>query len=377
MNRTEIETILNDAVASGRVAGVAAAVTDANETIFQHAAGTTELGAGQPVTADTLFWIASMTKPITSVAAMQLVEQGRLHLDKPIGDLLPDLAHPVILEDGKTRPATKPITLRQLLTHTAGFSYGFASAELAAYIAAHNLPTGPGQRASLKIPLLFEPGERWEYGISTDWVGQAVEAASGQTLDQYFLDHITGPLGMADTVFLPSPEQWSRRTAIHQRQPDGALTIIPPPPRNRPEFFSGGGGLHSTLADYQKFLRIFLNDGAGIIGPATVAEMSRNQIGRLRAGIIPSADLAFNTPTEVYPGMDAKWGLGFLINPERGRFGRGPGSLNWAGVANTYFWIDPGPKFAAVIMMQTLPAGDPGAIMTYCGFESAIYAAPH
>jgi CubicO group peptidase (beta-lactamase class C family) len=374
MNHAALKRILHEAVEAGRVAGVAAAVTGPEGTLFQDSAGSTEIGGGQPVTAATLFWIASMTKPITSVAAMQLVEQGKLSLDAPIGDLLPELAAPQILENGALRPARRNITLRHLLTHTSGFSYVFASAELAAYTEAQGFRFAPGKRASYHLPLLFEPGERWEYGISTDWVGLAVEAASGETLDAYFANHVTGPLGMADTVFLPNDEQLARRTAIHQRQADGELAALPPTPPKIPEFFSGGGGLYSTLADYQKFLRIFLNDGAGIISPATVAEMSRNQIGDLRAGVIPTADPAFNTATDVYPGMDSKWGFGFLLNPERGRFGRSPGSLNWAGIANTYFWIDPERKVAAVIMMQTLPAGDPGAIMTYCAFEAAIYA---
>ncbi len=374
MNTTRMQAVLDSAVAAGLVAGVAAAVTTPAETVFQHCAGTTVLNGGSNITAETLFWIASMTKPVTSVAAMQLVERGRLELDAPIGDLLPDLANPLILENGKTRPATQKITLRQLLTHTSGFSYGFASAELAAYIRDNDIPASPGKRASLNVPLLFEPGARWEYGISTDWVGLAVEAASGETLDQYFIDHVTGPLGMADTVFLPNDEQMARHAAIHQRQPDGSLAPLPRNPPRQPEFFSGGGGLHATLADYQKFLRIFLNQGAGIIAPETVAAMSRNQIGPLRAGVIPSADPSFNAGVDPYPGMDSKWGLGFLINPETGPFGRSPGSLNWAGIANTYFWIDPVQKFAAVIMMQTLPAGDRGAIKTYAGFETAIYA---
>ncbi len=373
MNPTRMQAVLDSAISAGQVAGVAAAVTSAEGTIFQHCAGTTVLGGDQPVTPETLFWIASMTKPITSVAAMQLVEQGKLHLDSPIGDLLPALANPQILQNGTTRPATQKITLRHLLTHTSGFSYAFASAELAAYIKANNLSAAPGKRAAYNMPLLFEPGERWEYGISTDWVGQAVEAVSGQTLDVYFAENISGPLGMADTVFLPNEDQFARRSAIHQRQPDGALTPLPPNPPKRPEVFSGGGGLFSTLADYGKFLRIFLNGGVGIISPETVAEMSRNQIGTLRAGVIPSADPAFNTPTDVYPGMDSKWGLGFLINPETGPFGRGKNSLNWAGIANTYFWIDPVAGIAATILMQTLPAGDPGAMKTYFGFESAIY----
>jgi len=370
-----IQKILDAAVAAGDVAGVAAAVTGPEGTRWQGQAGVTVKGGGQPVDENTIFWIASMTKPITSVAAMQLVEQGKLALDAPLGDLLPFLAKPQILERGKLRPATKPVTLRHLLTHTAGFSYDFASAEYVEHYKANPEKARRGKRSWLEMPLLFEPGERWEYGINTDWVGLAVEAASGLPLDDYFNAHILGPLGMADTQFLPSAAQDARRTAIHQRLADGTLAPAPITPVGRGEFLSGGGGLYSTLADYQKFLRMFLSGGAGIISPATIAEMSRNQIGALRAGYIPSANPELMTGADMNPGQESKWGLGFLIYPEKGMFGRNAGSIGWAGLANTYFWIDPVLNQAAVILMQTLPSGDSGAIKTLCGFEAAIYAA--
>lgn len=363
-------------MASGAVAGVAAAVTGGAETLFEGTAGVTSLGGDQAVDARTLFWIASMTKPVTSVAAMQLVEAGKLSLDAPIGALLPELAHPRILEDGRLRPAAQKITLRHLLTHTAGFSYPFASADYAAYIAAQPAAPAVGTRAALNLPLLFEPGERWEYGFSTDWVGLAVEAASGMTLDAYFETHIFAPLEMRDTCFLPNAEQMSRLAATHQRQADGSLLAKPPAPPRATDIFSGGGGLYSTLTDYQKFLRIFLNEGAGILAPETVAEMSRNQIGALRAGYIPSANPALFTAADVNPGMASQWGLGFLIYPKTGRFGRNAGSFSWSGMANTYFWIDPAASQAAVILMQILPSGDAGALKTLLGFERSIYAAP-
>jgi CubicO group peptidase (beta-lactamase class C family) len=375
VNQDALKTVIDNAVAGGAAAGIAGAVTDRDGTVFEHCAGTTAAGGGVPVTANTVFWIASMTKAITSVAAMQLVEQGKLKLDEPIGALLSDLDNPQILEDGVLRPAQTKITLRHLLTHTAGFTYLFANAGLAAYVAAQGLEASPGKRAAINMPILFEPGTRWEYGISTDWVGLAVEAASGLTLDAYFEKHVTGPLGMADTVFLPDAAQQARRMQLHQRLRDGGLVPVPPALVVRPEFFSGGGGLNSTLADYTKFVRMFLNGGGGIIAPETVADMSRNQIGDLRAGVIPSANPAVIAETDFYPGMDSKWGLGFLLNPERGRFGRAAGSLTWAGLPNTYFWIDRASGIAAVLLMQTLPSGDPASVKTLCGFEAAVYAA--
>jgi methyl acetate hydrolase len=370
----KIEKILQSAIATKTAAGLAAAITSPTETIFQSTAGTLAFGNNIPITPDTQFWIASMTKPITSIAAMQLVEQGKLNLDTPIADLLPALANPQILQNGALHPARTKITLRHLLTHTSGFTYSFASAELAAYLAANNLTAAPGQRASLNMPLLHEPGAAWTYGISTDWAGQAIEAASGQPLDAYLKTNIFDPLNMTRTTFMPGLEN---RAGLHQRQPDGSLTPIPITPAKKPEFFSGGGGLYSTLSDYQKFLRMFLQNGAGLVSPATIAAMSTNQIGPLRAGTIPSAQPSLIADMDVYPGQDSKWSLGFLLNPQKGPFGRSPNSLNWAGIANTYFWIDPAANLAAVFMSQVFPSGDPAVMKTYFAFESAIYAASH
>ncbi|MDE8344800.1 MAG: serine hydrolase [Acidocella sp.] len=369
-----IQKILEAAVMSGDVAGVVAAVTRADGTKMLAKAGVAVAGGDRLVDEDTIFWIASMTKPVTSIAAMQLVERGLLALDAPIGDVLPFLARPQILEEGRLRPAKTPITLRHLLTHTAGFSYDFASTEYVAYMQAHPETAKRGRLGWLEMPLLFEPGTEWAYGINTDWVGRAVEAASGMTLDAYFRAHILDPLGMADTQFVPSPAQDERRAAIHQRQADGTLAAAPIMPVNPGAFCSGGGGLYSTVADYQKFLAIFLHGGGGIISPASLAEMTRNQIGALRAGYIPSANPELITGADMNPGQESKWGLGFLIYPERGPFGRNAGSLGWAGLANTYFWIDPAAGHAAVIMMQILPSGDMGAVKTLCGFETAVYA---
>lgn len=353
--------------------GLAAGVTTAAGTIFETYAGVTALGGDDPVTAETLFWIASMTKPITSLAAMQLVEAGKLSLDGPIADILPQLAHPQILENGTLRPARTAITLRHLLTHTSGFSYSFASAELTAWLAARDPGAARTQPAALDLPLLFEPGTAWAYGISTDWVGQAVEAASGERLDAYFTNHITGPLGMAGTTFLPMPGPTRHLAALHRRQPDGSLYALPPTPPHMPDF-SGGGGLYSTLNDYLKFARVFLNGGAGLVSPDTIAAMATNQIGPLRAGVIPSAAPGV-AASDMFPGMDAKWGLGFIINPRRTPFGRSPGALAWGGAANTACWIDPARGIAAVLLMQILPGGDLTAMQGHFAFEREVYAA--
>jgi CubicO group peptidase (beta-lactamase class C family) len=376
-----VRAVLEGAVASGAVAGAVAAVTDADGTILEVAAGKQSVDAPEPMAVDSVFWVASMTKAITTVAALQLVEDGRLTLNDPIAKILPDLANPVVLEgftgsgEPITRPAKKKITLGQLLTHTSGFSYDFANADLARYLAATGTPSAAtGLKAGLRQPLLFEPGARWEYGIGVDWAGQAVEAVSGHRLDDYFAAHITGPLGMKDTVFSPAKARAARRAAMHKRTDDGGLEVVAWEPRPAPEFLAGGAGLYSTAPDYLSFMRMILNEGGDVLAPETVAAMGRNQIGKLRAGAIGSADPALIAPSDFYPGMDAKWGLGFLLNPAPGPFGRSAGSLTWAGLPNCYYWIDPEKQIAAVILMQLLPSGDMGALKTYAGFEAAVYA---
>jgi CubicO group peptidase (beta-lactamase class C family) len=341
------------------LAGAAVALTNASGTILQATAGATTIGGRRKITPETIFWIASMTKPITSVAALQLVEQGKLELDAPIGGILPELATPQVLENGALRPAATAITLRHLLTHTAGFSYPASNPALAAYAAAHPNPPPPGSRAALAMPLVHDPGTAWEYGVSTDWVGLAVEAASGKSLDTYFRDHIFAPLGMADTGFTLTSDQKSRRAALHHRSPAGKLTAMPPTLPAQAAYLSGGGGLFSTLIDYQKFMRAILSGGAGLLGPKNMEALRTNQIGAINA--------------TTFPGQPGKWSFGFLLNPEPGPFGRGKNSLFWAGMANTYFWIDPTNNLAGMALTQIIPSGDPAALKIFMQLEKAAY----
>jgi CubicO group peptidase (beta-lactamase class C family) len=376
-----IRGVLEEAVGSGGIAGAVAAVTSAEAPVLQIAVGRQSLDEAAPMQVDSVFWIASMTKALTTVAALQLVEQGKLSLDGPIGEVLPDLAAPLVLEgfgaDGAplTRPAETKLTLKHLLTHTSGFSYDFANADLARYLSQTGTPSAAtGLKAGLRQPLMFEPGTRWEYSIGIDWAGQAVEAASGMPLDAYFDKHVTGPLGMRDTVFMPRADQAPRRVAMHQRQADGGLAVVPFEPRPAPEFLAGGAGLYSTAPDYMAFLRMILNHGASLLKPETVAAMGSNQIGALRAGTIGSVNPALTAEADFYPGMDSKWGLGFLLNPEKGAFGRSANSLAWAGLPNCYYWIDREKGLGALILMQILPSGDMGALKAAAGFEYALYA---
>lgn len=354
-------------------------------------AGTTAMqvighdGTGAPLTADSVFQLASMTKAIVSVAAMQLVEAGKLALDAPIGDVLPDLADARVItgfgddDSVVTRPAVRPITLRHLLTHTSGLGYDFVHADMARARGPGG-PPPPGTLAGLQTPLLFDPGDGWAYGVSTDWVGLAVEAASGQRLDAYIAQAITRPLGMVDTAFGLGKADPARLVTNLARGPDGALL---PYPINigggAGEFLSGGGGMIGTASDYLRFVRMLLNggslDGVTILAPETVAEMSRNQIGALRAGVMETTMPALSARVEWFPEMLAGWGLGFLINPESAPDGRAAGSLAWAGICNTFYWLDPASDVAAVLLMQFLPFGDPGALAALSAFERDVYGA--
>ena len=244
------------------------------------------------MTADSVFWIASMTKAVTAAGAMQLVEQGKLSLDEPIGKLLPDLASPQVLEgfdaqgEPKLRPASKPITLRHLMTHTAGFCYDMWNGDMVVYLEKTGLPSiTTCKNAALKTPITTDPGTRWEYGINIDFVGKAVEAASGKRLDAYLRDHIFHPLGMSDTAFRIGDPQRKRLVGMHARGEDGSLAPIPFELEQDPEFHMGGGGLYSTAGDYIKFTQMILNKGKGngnqMLKPETVATMGQNHIGEL------------------------------------------------------------------------------------------------
>jgi methyl acetate hydrolase len=384
---SEIDAVLRRAVEAGEVPGVVALAATDRGVLYEGAFGVRDLASGPAMTLDTIFRIASMTKAVTSVAAMQLVEAGKLALDEPIGSVLPELAAPYVLQgfdpSGKPRlrPAKRPITLRHLLTHTAGFGYDMLNSELIRYIAVTHTPSiGTGELASLRLPLLFDPGEGWQYGISIDWVGRAVEAASGQPLDEYFRDHIFAPLGMSDSGFAPSGEQGERLVRVHRRKADGSLEpiAIDMPPRN-PEFWAGGGALYSTGPDYLNFLRMLLNggrvDGASLLRPETVAEMGRNQVGDLAAGVMRTVMPERSNDFDLFPDGSSRWGLAYMINTEPGPDGRSAGSLSWGGIFNSYYWIDPPRRVAAVILAQILPFADPAALALLGAFERAVYAA--
>lgn len=369
-----------DALEQAELPGAAAMIVDRDGVRYSHSSGESSTATGASMTGDTLCQIASMTKALVSVGAMQLIERGSLELDAPIGTLLPELAEPQILTgfDGSGAPqyraATKPITLRHLLTHTAGLGYFFVHADILRYFAHKGIPA-PGERAGIIMPLMFEPGESWEYSVATDWVGQAIEAATGERLRDHLQANVLAPLGMDNTAFYDTPPEGL--ASVHVRDPEGGFQISPMFIPNT-EFDSGGGGLVSTAEDYARFLRAFLRggelDGARILQAETVAEMGRNQIGELRAGYMPSAMPELAGAFDNLPDQHTGWGLGFLINPETGPNGRSPGSLAWAGIFNSYYWIDPSEGVAGVFVTQMSPFGDPGALDAFGALERMAYS---
>jgi methyl acetate hydrolase len=384
-SKAQIDQILRQKSDAVEIPGVVAVAASGNEVIYQGAFGKRDLSKPDNMTTDSVFWIASMSKAITAAGAMQLVEQGKLALDAPIGKLLPDLAAPQVLEgfdskgEPKLRAAKNPITLRQLMTHTAGFCYDMWNSDMGTYLTKTGTPGIIScQNAALKTPIATDPGTRWEYGTNIDFVGKAVEAVSGKKLDAYLRDHLFAPLGMNDTGFKLTESMRKRLVSVHMRGADGKLETFPFELEQNPEFHMGGGGLYGTAGDYIKFTQMILNKGRGngnqVLKAETVATMGQNHIGDLVVNKMISAAPPYTNDVDLYPGMVKKWGLSFLINTAKTPEGRNAGSLAWAGLANTYYWIDPVRDVTGVILMQLLPFADANCVEAFAGFERGIYA---
>ncbi len=385
MTDIEIDAVLKSAADRGELPGVVALAGTDTGTIYEGAFGKRDLSAPATMTIDTVFWVASMTKAVVSAAAMQMFEQGKVGLDQNLGEILPELAKAQVLEgwgdrgEPKLRPARKPITLRYLLTHTAGFSYEMWNADIGRYQEHAGLPGIIScQNKALETPLVAEPGTRWEYGINIDFAGKLVEKLSGQKLDAYLQDHMFGPLGMTETGFTIRPDQRPRLARMHARMPDGSLSPIDFELPQEPEFHMGGGGLYSTGHDYLAFCRMILCKGslAGrqVLKPETVAIMGQNHIGDLVVTKLISVAAQATNDAEFFPGMVKKWGFGFMISTEAVPHRRAANSLCWAGLGNTYFWIDPASRICGVILTQILPFADEKVLALYDAFESAVYA---
>jgi methyl acetate hydrolase len=382
---SHVDEVLGSAIDRGDVPGVVAMAAARDRVVYQGAFGRRALSDEAAMSTDTVFWIASMTKAITSAAAMQLVEQGKLALDNEIANVLPELAAPQVLEgfdpsgQPRLRPARRSITLRHLLTHTTGLVYEIWNAEMGRYMETKAIPGIIScQNAALSLPLVFDPGEKWDYGINIDWVGKAVERVSGQILGDYFAEHLFEPTGMHDTGFRLAPEHRARLAGMHARSPDGTLAPIEFEVPQEPEFQMGGGGLYGTASDYLAFERVFLNEGRAngrsVLKPETVQLMAANAIGDLNVQPLKTVVPHLSNHAEFFPGMVKKWGLGFMISTEPLPDGRSAGSLAWAGLGNTYFWIDLDRGIAGVILTQLLPFADPKALALLERFERAVYS---
>ena len=380
-----IDTVLSAAVRDNVIPGAVAAVVDNQGLRTIRSYGVRSEISGDPMTDDTVFQIASMTKPITGVACMQAVERGLLALDQPAGDVIPWLADVQVIdhfdESGPVlRAPQNPVTLRNLLTHTSGFTYEIWNSDVAAWIEHTGAPrTGSGKLASLRQPLSFEPGERWEYGIGIDWAGQLLEAVSGVSLESWMRSEIFEPLRMSDTAYQCNETMTDRLAAKHVLDGEQWKALNPSDRKTLPEFDSGGGGLYSTTLDYARFIQMLLNGGElfgrRLLSSETVSAMSSNNMGHLRVSPVTSHDQILSADFEFMPGVPKSWGLTFQLNEEAVPEGRQMGSMSWAGLFNTHFWVDPKSGLGALLMTQTLPFMIPQVSNLLEQFERATYKA--
>lgn len=375
--------ILREAVAANDAPFLVAMSGNSKGITWSGAAG--DRAPGAAATEDTVFRIFSMTKAIGSTAAMILIDRGKLSMDTPVATILPEFAQVRLHEgfdaDGKPRlrAPSKQATVRHLATHTSGFVYEFWNADMPRYMEAAGHPTIlSGLKSSLFYPLLFEPGERWDYGIGIDWLGQVVEAVDGRRIDAFCREEIFGPLGMVDTDFEPTERLTPRLAAVKIRGEDGAFADFSLAPPSHPEVYGMGHNLYSTAPDYMRFLRMFLNkgqlDGNRVLSEAGVATMLANQIGDVRVGRLMTVAPALTADAEFYPGVPKTHSFGF-VRVEDDVPGRcTAGSQIWAGVLNTHYWFDPARDLAAVIMTQSLPFVEPRFMDVYERYERAVYA---
>jgi CubicO group peptidase (beta-lactamase class C family) len=376
-DRTTIDEVLRSGIARRKIPCVVAMIANRDKTLYAGAFGQRD-SSGFPVQLDNIFQIMSMTKAVTTVSALQLVEQGKVDLDQPVARHLPQFERVQVLEafdsGGKPTlraPATAP-TLRHLLTHTSGLCYDTWDEAMFRYTSTN------AESPAVPSPLMFDPGKRWQYGRGLDWTGRLVEAISGMTLEEYFQQKIFQPLQMQDTSYILPTLKFERLVSNYQREQNGDLQQDDRKPPAPPKSFSGGGGLFSTASDYVRFMQMILNHGLGpnnarILNARTVDSMKVNQIGALTAGKMKTFRPNLSSDVDMQPGHTEKWGLGFLINTTPYAGGRSAGSLAWAGLYNTFYWIDPKRDLCAVILMQFLPFVDSEAVGLLNDFERVAY----
>ena len=383
MDSDRLDQILIDGIERGAAPGAVSAALDTSGVRWIGAAGETTLGTGEAMQQDTVFALHSMTKSIVSVAVLRLVELGVLDLDEPASTWCPWLAETTVFASAGSvtdlRPPASPITLRHLLTHTSGFAYAIWNAQLGEWMAATDHPRSLLERRSLHVPLMFDPGTRWEYGIGIDWAGFVIEAATGQTLGDHLHEAILDPLGMRDTTFHPDGALRERLAGRHQRLADGTLAVLEGDPPINGEFETGGGGLYGTVPDFCRFLALLLGEGNAhgvqLVSPERLRALAfTNQIGEVRVQQLRSTDLALSQHAEFFPGDPKGHSLVGQINLVPAHTGRSAGTLAWAGMANCYFWVDPAASLAGVYASRMFPFADTGSLGLAHELETAVYA---
>lgn len=384
LTRSE-DAVLKSAVdAEMPVAGVVAMVTDRSGNIYEGASGKRRIDGDAAITTDDVFALFSTTKAITATAALQLVEEGQLDLDRPASEYAPEIGELQVIEgfedDGAPRlraPKSIPTT-RQLLTHTGGFGYDFFDEVYSRLADEQGQPSViTATKAALTTPLLFDPGERWQYGTNLDWVGQVVERLRGKRLGEVFEERIFEPLGIKNMSFVLREDFRPRLAEMHARNADGSLTPMDFELPSPPEVDFGGHGLYGTVGDYMTFIRMWLNDGAGehgrVLKQETVEMAVQNHLGDLPVTMLPGVIPSLSNDAEFFPGQSKSWSLPFMINNEQAPTGRPAGSLGWAGLANLFYWIDRKNGYGGFWATQILPFGDPTSFTKYMDFETALY----
>lgn len=378
-----LDSLLHKACEGNRIPGVVATIADDKGVIYEGAAGLRSCDKADPMTVDTVAWYASMTKAVTGAVAMQLVERGKLSLDAPAGKVCPHLANPMVLEGfdaagkPKLRPARGTVTLRNLLTHSSGLSYEIwnpiAARELESRGAGNVLS---GTQATLDRPLVREPDTAWDYAPGIDWAGRMVEEVSGETLGEFMRKNLFEPLGMRTATFRLGAKHREKLAGVHARTPDGAIVPYPLEIGQDAALEMGGHALYGTLPDYLRFTRMILGggslDGTRVLEAKTVATMSQNQMGTLLVTDLPAAP-PFSNAVQWWPNVPCNWGLSFMINQRQTPQGRSAGSLSWAGLANSYYWIDPVKRVTGALSTQILPFYDGPVVELFNDLESAVY----
>jgi CubicO group peptidase (beta-lactamase class C family) len=369
-----LSAFLQEAVSRGDVPAVVAMVVGPDAVLYHEAFGKLNVARNVTMSRDAIFRIASMTKAITSVAALMLVDEGKLKLDDRVDTYLPAFRNREVFAKVDaaagtyaTRPATKPITIRHLMTHTSGIGYAWSQPP----VALAQKKTG---QLEPDLPLLHEPGERWAYGASTRVLGDVVATISKRGIDEVLRARIFEPLGMNETGYdVPAAKQ-ARVVTVHQRT-NGKL-VEQPNPASLAVMVRGDGGLYSTARDYSAFLQMLLNGGRAqgrrLLSESSMRELTRNQIGNLVVEQQPVSDTTRSRPYPLGAGHD-KWSLGFqLAAPSSRAHQRSPGSYSWAGINNTYFWVDPARQIGVIVLMQVLPFYDERAIALLQGVEERV-----